>query len=180
MAVQHAARSLNSSPIWILLSIIAIVWASLNLIFEVPRLDFCDDPAALAIRGIGQPVACRYLEYFYASNIVLAIFFIVELLVNACARGVYPVTPGSFFVTPAGVLDWWSLLYLGAPSPRWSRTSCAAHSRAFFVSAHYSFFSHPLDRALRGPALSHISSLRGDGPLGHASVWRRRDELLLE
>lgn len=110
MALQHAARSLNSSPMWILLSIIAIVWASINLIFEVPRLDFCDDPAALAIRGISQPVSCIYLDYFNSANIVLAIFFFFELIVNACARGVFPATSGTFFVTPAGVLDWWSIL----------------------------------------------------------------------
>lgn len=102
--VRGLAHALSTSPGWLALSVLFIAWSSVNLGLEVPRLDFCDDAVALALRGASRPAACDYRDYFKASNAVIAAFFTLEFAVNAVARG------SSLFTAPQGGLDYWTVL----------------------------------------------------------------------
>jgi len=173
--LRGVARSLNSSPLWILLSIVAIVWSSVNLAFEVPRLDFCGDADALALRGISQPFSCRFLQYFHAADLILAIFFVFELLLNVAARGLHPFVPGSFFVTYAGALDWWTMLDIAVVS------GAIGGVINFYFNLHGGWIrTFRAGRALRSlRILERFSSLRTTASSLLRSTMRSKDPIIL-
>ena len=110
LCMRAAAKSWSTSPLFLSFSVLAIVASCAILALEEPRLDVCDNAAALVLRGIPRPPGCDLRATYFAANAVLAGFYLLELCINLLARGLSLSAPGTFFITSRGQLDWWSVL----------------------------------------------------------------------